>query len=142
MILTNCLPFCKILDVGSIFSSLLKFCRTCPFLLSPNVPLLSCSGIVTQIIACMEFCKQIHHWHWCNFYFPWWSCVLKEIKSFVETTKYEIHSKWVVINTLPQMNNEIKGKLVIPIFIYLYITFHFKQSSFIKFFHSPPCRLE
>jgi hypothetical protein len=95
-----------------------------------------------QITTCMEFCKQIHCWQWWSFYFPWWSCVLKEIKFFLESTGYEIHSKWIVINTLPQMNNEIKGKLVIPIFIYFYITFHFKQSFFIKFFHSPPCRLE
>ncbi len=38
--------------------------------------------------------------------------VLKEIKSYLETNGYEIHSRWVVINTLAQMNNELKGKLV------------------------------
>ncbi len=36
--------------------------------------------------------------------------ILKEIKSFLENNGYEIHSKWVVINTLPWMSNEIKGK--------------------------------
>jgi hypothetical protein len=45
MILINCFPFCKILDVGSLFSSLLKF------FLFPNLPLLSCSGIIIQIMT-------------------------------------------------------------------------------------------
>jgi hypothetical protein len=27
--------------------------------------------------------------------------ILKEIKSFLESNGYEIHSRWVVINTLP-----------------------------------------
>jgi hypothetical protein len=129
------------LDVGSLLSSLLKFRWTCHFLLSPNLPLLSCFGTVIKITMCMEFCKQIHHWQWCSSYFPWWwPRVLKEIKSFLETIGYEIHLKWVVINTLPQMNSEIKGKLVILVFICLYITFHFRQSSFTKFFCSPPYR--
>jgi len=89
----------------------------------------------------MEFCKQIHCWQWFSSCFPWWWFhVLREIKSFLETIGYEIHSKWLVINTLPQMNSEIKGKLVIPIFICLYITFHFRQSCFTKCFHSPPCK--
>ncbi len=33
--------------------------------------------------------------------------VLKEIKSYLEGNGYEIGSRWVVINTLPQMNSEL-----------------------------------
>jgi hypothetical protein len=43
---------------------------------------------------------------------------------------------------LPQMNSEIKGKMVIPLFICIYITLHFQESSWTNFFHSPPCRLD
>ncbi len=38
--------------------------------------------------------------------------VLKEIKSYLEGNGYEIRSSWVVINTLPQMSNELRGKMV------------------------------
>jgi hypothetical protein len=53
--------------------------------------------------------------------------VLKEIKSFLETNGYDMHSKWAIINILPWMNSEIKGKMVIPLFICVYITFHSKS---------------
>ncbi len=68
--------------------------------------------------------------------------IQKEIKFILETNGYEIHSKWAIINTLPQMNSEIKGKMVIPLFICIYITLHFQESSWTNFFHSPPCRLD
>ncbi len=48
--------------------------------------------------------------------------VLKEIKS-LGTNGYEIHSRWVVINTLPHMNNEIKGKMVFFFLICIYMSF-------------------
>jgi hypothetical protein len=48
--------------------------------------------------------------------------VLKESKS-LETNAYEIYSRWAVIDTLPHMNNEIKGKMVILLFIYIYMSF-------------------
>ncbi len=38
--------------------------------------------------------------------------VLKEIKSYLEGNRYEIWSKWAVINTLPPMSNELWGKMV------------------------------
>ncbi len=38
--------------------------------------------------------------------------VLKEIKSYLEGNGYEIWSKWVVINILPQMNCELRRKMV------------------------------
>jgi hypothetical protein len=38
------------------------------------------------------------------------SCVLKEIKLFLETNGYKIHSRWVVINILPQMSMKSRGK--------------------------------
>lgn len=38
--------------------------------------------------------------------------VFKEIKSYLEGNGYEIQSKWAIINTLPQMNNELRGKMV------------------------------
>jgi hypothetical protein len=39
-------------------------------------------------------------------------CMLKEIKSYLEGNGYEIQLKWAVINILPQMNNELWGKMV------------------------------
>jgi hypothetical protein len=39
-------------------------------------------------------------------------CELKEIKSYSEGNGYEIWSRWAIINTLPQMNNELRGKIV------------------------------
>jgi hypothetical protein len=45
--------------------------------------------------------------------------VLKEIKSCLETNGCEIHSRWVVINTLARMSNELKGKMVNFSFILL-----------------------
>ncbi len=68
-------------------------------------------------------------------------CVLKEIKSFLETNGYEIHSKWVVINTMSWMNNEIKGKMVIAFLICIYITYHSRKSSWTNSSHSPSCNL-
>jgi len=50
--------------------------------------------------------------------------VLKEIKSFLEMNGYEIHFRWAVINSLPWMNNIIKGKMVIPLLNCIYITYH------------------
>jgi hypothetical protein len=38
--------------------------------------------------------------------------IFKEIKSILENNGYEIHSKWVVINTLPRMSFDTKGKNV------------------------------
>jgi hypothetical protein len=38
--------------------------------------------------------------------------VLKEIKSYIKGNRYEIWSKWVVINTLPWMSSELWGKMV------------------------------
>jgi hypothetical protein len=38
--------------------------------------------------------------------------VLKEIKSYLEGNGYEIWSKWVVINILPQMSGELRRKMV------------------------------
>jgi hypothetical protein len=51
-------------------------------------------------------------------------CVLKEIKSFLETNGYEIHFRWAVISSLLWMNNETKGKMIIPLLNYIYITYH------------------
>jgi hypothetical protein len=50
--------------------------------------------------------------------------ILKEIKSFLETNGYEIHFRWAIINFLPWMNNEVKGKMVIPLLNCIYITYH------------------
>jgi len=41
--------------------------------------------------------------------------VLKEIKSFLDMSGYEIHFRWVVISFLLWMNSGIKGKMVIPL---------------------------
>jgi len=38
--------------------------------------------------------------------------VHEEIKSYLEGNGYEIHSRWVIINILPQMSNEPHGKMV------------------------------
>jgi len=38
--------------------------------------------------------------------------IFKEIKSFLENSGYEIHSRWAVINTLPRMNLDTKGRKV------------------------------
>jgi len=47
--------------------------------------------------------------------------ILKEIKSFLDTNGYEIHFRWVVINSLLQTSNGIKGKMVIPLLNCIYI---------------------
>jgi len=38
--------------------------------------------------------------------------VLKEIRSFLENNEYEMHSRWVGINTLSCMSSKAKGKKV------------------------------
>jgi hypothetical protein len=38
------------------------------------------------------------------------------------------------LSILPWMSNEIKGKMVIPLVICIYITLHFQESSWINFF--------
>jgi hypothetical protein len=38
--------------------------------------------------------------------------VPEEIKSYLEGNGYEIRSRWVIINILPQMSNEPHGKMV------------------------------
>jgi hypothetical protein len=70
------------------------------------------------------------------------SYIPKEIKSLLETNGYDIHSKWDVINTLPWMSSEIKGKMVTPLLICVYITFQSKDSYANNFFLSPPCRFD
>jgi hypothetical protein len=50
--------------------------------------------------------------------------VLKEIKSYLETNEYEIHSRWAIINILAWMNSEFKGKMVSSSFILLQHQFH------------------
>ncbi len=63
-------------------------------------------------------------------------CVLKEIKFFLETNGYEIHFKWVVINCLLRMSSRIKGKMVIFILNFIYITLHSIESYWTNFYHS------
>ncbi len=91
-----------IMDVGSMFS-LLKFHPACEFLLSPNLPLLSPSRIFTQIImyGIFGFANNFVDNGVIFIFHDDDPCILKEIKSFLETNGYEIHLRWVVINTLP-----------------------------------------
>jgi hypothetical protein len=70
------------------------------------------------------------------------SYIMKEIKSFLETNGYDNHLKWDVINTLPWMSSEIKGKMVTPLLICVYITFQSRYSYANNFFLSPPCRFD
>jgi hypothetical protein len=67
--------------------------------------------------------------------------VLKEIISFLETNGYEIHFKWAVINSLQQMKNEIKGKMVISLLNCIHITYHSIYSYWINSYCSQSCIL-
>jgi len=66
--------------------------------------------------------------------------ILKEIKSFLEMNGYEIHFRWAIFNFLLWMNNEIKGKLVIPLLNFIYITFHSIELYWIESYCSQSCR--
>jgi hypothetical protein len=39
-------------------------------------------------------------------------CVFKEIKSYLEGNGYEIGLRWAVINIMPRMSSELRGKMV------------------------------
>jgi hypothetical protein len=65
--------------------------------------------------------------------------VFKEIKS-LDTNCYEIHCKWVVINSLLWMNRRIKGKMIIPLIDCVYITYHSIESYYINSYCSLSCR--
>ncbi len=77
-----------------------------------NIPLLE----LTHRKLCVWsiwFCKQIPLSWWCSCFFHDDDLrVFKEIKSYLEGNRYEIWSKWVLINTLPRMSTELWGKMV------------------------------
>jgi hypothetical protein len=54
--------------------------------------------------------------------------VLKKIKSLLNMNGYEVHFKWVVINSLLWMSSKSKGKMTIPLLNCIYITYHSIES--------------
>jgi hypothetical protein len=68
--------------------------------------------------------------------------ILKEIKSFLKINGYENHFRWAIINFLPWMSNEIKGKMVIPLLNCIYITYHSIESYWTNSSYSQCCRLD
>jgi hypothetical protein len=68
-------------------------------------------------------------------------CILKEIKSFLETNRYEIHFKWAIINSLLWIISKIKGRMVITLLNYIYITYHSIESSWTNYYHFQSCKL-
>jgi hypothetical protein len=68
-------------------------------------------------------------------------CILKEIKSFLKTNRYEIHFKWAIINSLLWMISEIKGKMVISLLNCIYITYHSIESSWTNYYHFQSCKI-
>jgi hypothetical protein len=66
--------------------------------------------------------------------------MLKDIKSFLDTNGYEIHFRWAIINSLLRMSNGIKGKMVIPLWKYIYIAYYSIESYWTNSYHSLSCR--
>ncbi len=88
-----------------IGSSCLKTHNRCPLLESTNKELnvYGVFGIANKYLRPNDAVVEFHDDD---------PCVLKEIKSYLEGNGYEIWSRWVVINIMPQMNNELRGKMV------------------------------
>ncbi len=58
--------------------------------------------------------------------------IFKDIKSFLKTNGYEIHFKYAIINSLLWMNIGIKGKMVILLLDFIYITFDLIPKNYIR----------
>jgi len=97
------MPTLLIVEVPSNLSVLLTSKHT------SNIPLLE---LTHRKLCVWSMDKYLHLDDVVVFFHDDDPCVFKEIKSYLKGNRYEIWLKWVVINTLPRMSNELWGKMV------------------------------